>query len=282
MTTPTIGISPSRTLPPLGISTGTILQNTQTDFLLSLSHHHHHNQRESSISTNNTNSSKPPLSPPNNNLHQSSGSSSHSSNPPSPIQLPNFSSNFITCIKPQTFSQGGSDDWATEALLRLHGSTNSTPGNTPPHKSDQSDNHDHPMHFINGSQSSSPTPQSNPSNTSNSTPSNSLNFISDETVNFPPFSENSDQTGKNNNAFKRKKRGKLPGEATSTLKKWLFEHNMHPYPTEEEKLSLANSTSLSFNQINNWFTNARRRILPRQLDRKVYGSPLFSHFSISK
>eukprot|EP01133_Synstelium_polycarpum_P006532 gene6532-7564_t len=79
----------------------------------------------------------------------------------------------------------------------------------------------------------------------------------------------------------KKKRGKLPNEATSTLKKWLFEHNMHPYPTEEEKGVLAHSTSLSFSQINNWFTNARRRILPRQLDRKVFGSPLFSHFSMT-
>ncbi|EGC31601.1 hypothetical protein DICPUDRAFT_39700 [Dictyostelium purpureum] len=129
-------------------------------------------------------------------------------------------------------------------------------------------------------------------------------FISDETVNFQ-YSNNSNNTnninnntnnnnsnnnnnnnnnnnGDGSNGLKRKKRGKLPGEATSILKKWLFEHNMHPYPTEEEKVALANSTSLSFNQINNWFTNARRRILPRQLDRKVFGSPLFSHFSIQK
>eukprot|EP01112_Ceratiomyxa_fruticulosa_P007522 TRINITY_DN1957_c0_g2_i1.p1 TRINITY_DN1957_c0_g2~~TRINITY_DN1957_c0_g2_i1.p1 ORF type:complete len:616 (+),score=159.07 TRINITY_DN1957_c0_g2_i1:552-2399(+) len=62
----------------------------------------------------------------------------------------------------------------------------------------------------------------------------------------------------------KKRRGKLPEAATDVLKKWLFEHYYHPYPTEEEKAALATQTNLSLNQINNWFTNARRRILPKQ------------------
>lgn len=61
----------------------------------------------------------------------------------------------------------------------------------------------------------------------------------------------------------KKRRGKLPEQATSTLKKWLFEHCYHPYPTEDEKTILCASTNLTLNQINNWFTNARRRILPK-------------------
>eukprot|EP01113_Clastostelium_recurvatum_P031890 TRINITY_DN4032_c1_g1_i1.p1 TRINITY_DN4032_c1_g1~~TRINITY_DN4032_c1_g1_i1.p1 ORF type:complete len:537 (+),score=122.03 TRINITY_DN4032_c1_g1_i1:245-1855(+) len=69
----------------------------------------------------------------------------------------------------------------------------------------------------------------------------------------------------------KKKRGKLPEVATSILKKWLFDHYIHPYPTEEEKGALATKTNLSLNQINNWFTNARRRILPKS---KGQSSPM--------
>ena len=61
----------------------------------------------------------------------------------------------------------------------------------------------------------------------------------------------------------KKRRSKLPEYSTSVLKKWLFEHWFHPYPAEEEKAILCNQTNLTLNQINNWFTNARRRILPR-------------------
>ncbi|ESN90177.1 hypothetical protein HELRODRAFT_148447, partial [Helobdella robusta] len=57
------------------------------------------------------------------------------------------------------------------------------------------------------------------------------------------------------------KRGILPKQATRVLKTWLFKHLLHPYPTEEEKKSLADHTNLSALQVNNWFINARRRIL---------------------
>lgn len=40
----------------------------------------------------------------------------------------------------------------------------------------------------------------------------------------------------------------------------------HPYPTEEEKRSLAAQTRLTLLQVNNWFINARRRILQPMLD----------------
>eukprot|EP01105_Mastigella_eilhardi_P018771 TRINITY_DN4379_c0_g2_i1.p1 TRINITY_DN4379_c0_g2~~TRINITY_DN4379_c0_g2_i1.p1 ORF type:complete len:314 (-),score=75.31 TRINITY_DN4379_c0_g2_i1:93-1034(-) len=60
-----------------------------------------------------------------------------------------------------------------------------------------------------------------------------------------------------------KRRGKLPRPATNILKSWLFAHTANPYPSEEEKEELARSTCLSMGQVNNWFTNARRRLLPR-------------------
>ncbi|XP_067928380.1 homeobox protein PKNOX1-like isoform X2 [Watersipora subatra] len=62
------------------------------------------------------------------------------------------------------------------------------------------------------------------------------------------------------------KRGVLPKHATQTMKSWLFQHIVHPYPTEEEKKQLSQQTNLSILQVNNWFINARRRILQPMLD----------------
>lgn len=55
---------------------------------------------------------------------------------------------------------------------------------------------------------------------------------------------------------------RLPREATEVLKEWMMspEHFHHPYPTEEEKLNLSHQTNVSLPQLNNWFTNARKRL----------------------
>ncbi|PNY16522.1 BEL1-like homeodomain protein 9-like [Trifolium pratense] len=57
----------------------------------------------------------------------------------------------------------------------------------------------------------------------------------------------------------RPQRG-LPERAVSVLKAWLFEHFLHPYPTDTDKLMLAKQTGLSRNQVSNWFINARVRL----------------------
>ena len=44
---------------------------------------------------------------------------------------------------------------------------------------------------------------------------------------------------------------------------WLREHQDNPYPNDDEKEMLIQQTGLTINQINYWFTNARRRILPK-------------------
>eukprot|EP00743_Colponemidia_sp_Colp-15_P006523 GILK01007026.1.p1 GENE.GILK01007026.1~~GILK01007026.1.p1 ORF type:complete len:451 (+),score=52.57 GILK01007026.1:42-1355(+) len=56
------------------------------------------------------------------------------------------------------------------------------------------------------------------------------------------------------------KRGSLPRPAIIKLRTWLFEHFEHPYPTEQQKAELAEKTSLTYLQVNNWFINARVRI----------------------
>ena len=60
----------------------------------------------------------------------------------------------------------------------------------------------------------------------------------------------------------KKRRGNLPKSTTHVLKTWFNEHLEYPYPSESQKDDLAAQTSLTLNQISNWFINARRRILP--------------------
>nr|GMD93763.1 BEL1-like homeodomain protein 11 [Ipomoea batatas] len=41
---------------------------------------------------------------------------------------------------------------------------------------------------------------------------------------------------------------------------WLFEHFLHPYPKDSEKVTLARQTGLTRSQVANWFINARVRL----------------------
>ncbi|KAK8992202.1 hypothetical protein V6N11_048293 [Hibiscus sabdariffa] len=58
---------------------------------------------------------------------------------------------------------------------------------------------------------------------------------------------------------KKKKKGKLPKEARQQLLDWWSRHYKWPYPSESQKLDLAESTGLDPKQINNWFINQRKR-----------------------
>ncbi|XP_029568151.1 homeobox protein PKNOX1.1 isoform X3 [Salmo trutta] len=71
----------------------------------------------------------------------------------------------------------------------------------------------------------------------------------------------------------KNKRGVLPKQATNVMRSWLFQHIGHPYPTEDEKKQIATQTNLSLLQVNNWFINARRRILQPMLDASSSETP---------
>uniref|UniRef100_A0A7N5ZXK7 Meis homeobox 1 n=1 Tax=Anabas testudineus TaxID=64144 RepID=A0A7N5ZXK7_ANATE len=65
---------------------------------------------------------------------------------------------------------------------------------------------------------------------------------------------------------RNKKRGIFPKVATNIMRAWLFQHLTHPYPSEEQKKQLAQDTGLTILQVNNWFINARRRIVQPMID----------------
>ncbi|XP_039057501.1 BEL1-like homeodomain protein 1 [Hibiscus syriacus] len=57
----------------------------------------------------------------------------------------------------------------------------------------------------------------------------------------------------------RPQRG-LPEKSVSVLRAWLFEHFLHPYPKDSDKIMLAKQTGLTRSQVSNWFINARVRL----------------------
>ncbi|KAK0408131.1 hypothetical protein QR680_003790 [Steinernema hermaphroditum] len=71
--------------------------------------------------------------------------------------------------------------------------------------------------------------------------------------------------GANGNS-KRKVPKVFSKEAITKFRAWLFQNLTHPYPSEEQKKQLAADTGLTILQVNNWFINARRRIVQPMID----------------
>ncbi|PAA72478.1 hypothetical protein BOX15_Mlig009495g1 [Macrostomum lignano] len=65
---------------------------------------------------------------------------------------------------------------------------------------------------------------------------------------------------------RQRKRGIFPKCATNIMRAWLFQNLSHPYPSEEQKKQLSGDTGLTILQVNNWFINARRRIVQPMID----------------
>ena len=49
----------------------------------------------------------------------------------------------------------------------------------------------------------------------------------------------------------------VPISAKKFLKQWFLENLNNPYPTEDQKMKIAENTGLTVLQVNNWFINAR-------------------------
>jgi hypothetical protein len=80
--------------------------------------------------------------------------------------------------------------------------------------------------------------------------------------------DSSERDGGSSRRISRSKRANYPKSVTTILRNWLSRNLANPYPSEEAKKRLGEDTGLDFTQINNWFINARRRVLPAWIAEK--------------
>ncbi|KAG8175245.1 hypothetical protein JTE90_019403 [Oedothorax gibbosus] len=77
--------------------------------------------------------------------------------------------------------------------------------------------------------------------------------------NYSIFTMSSTRKSSGDRTSSGSKRRNFSEGQTAVLKGWLNANLGHPYPTESEKLVLARKADLSKNQVNDYYTNARRR-----------------------
>lgn len=111
-----------------------------------------------------------------------------------------------------------------------------------------------------------PGPLSQQPSSQQSTDNNSEagSFLGDASVGSGDGTGDDDDDDRNKK--RQKKRGIFPKVATNIMRAWLFQHLTHPYPSEDQKKQLAQDTGLTILQVNNWFINARRRIVQPMID----------------
>ncbi|KAK4469815.1 hypothetical protein MN116_006627 [Schistosoma mekongi] len=139
----------------------------------------------------------------------------------------------------------------------------------------QTHNHHQHSHSLNHHMSQ-PLSQSNtPMSRSHGNASQDMNSEAGDGIdNSVGSGENFDEFDLEEKSIKRqKKRGIFPKAATNIMRAWLFQHLSHPYPSEEQKKQLATDTGLTILQVNNWFINARRRIVQPMIDQSNRAGP---------
>lgn len=83
---------------------------------------------------------------------------------------------------------------------------------------------------------------------------------------YSPISVQNQRYTGSSQSFAISKKSSFPKEASQILLGWLQKNRSNPYPSDGEKDDLRQQTGLTMVQINNWFTNARRRVLKRWKD----------------
>ncbi|CAD5223287.1 unnamed protein product [Bursaphelenchus okinawaensis] len=96
-------------------------------------------------------------------------------------------------------------------------------------------------------------------------------FKGDDNVSNGSLNEDGrDSVNSDGNAPSERSKRKVPKvfskEAITKFRAWLFQNLAHPYPSEDQKKQLAGETGLTILQVNNWFINARRRIVQPMID----------------
>lgn len=79
-------------------------------------------------------------------------------------------------------------------------------------------------------------------------------------------------TGNADGTKGRKSRKNFPDSVTTVLRKWFYDHFLHPYPEDYEKAELAEKTGLTVEQVSYWFVNQRKRVWQPLLRARRSGS----------
>ncbi|XP_060069945.1 homeobox protein Meis1-like [Ylistrum balloti] len=117
------------------------------------------------------------------------------------------------------------------------------------------------------------TSQSNTNSSQHADNNSEIGDGLDNSVGSGEGTADEDADGDRSNSKRQKKRGIFPKVATNIMRAWLFQHLTHPYPSEEQKKQLAQDTGLTILQVNNWFINARRRIVQPMIDQSNRAAP---------
>mmetsp|Transcript_44168 Transcript_44168/g.106702 ORF Transcript_44168/g.106702 Transcript_44168/m.106702 type:complete len:261 (+) Transcript_44168:159-941(+) len=92
-----------------------------------------------------------------------------------------------------------------------------------------------------------------------------------------PESQPGGEAAKEGASVKRKSNGRagkknLTSECVAVLKEWYDQHTEWPYPTQHDKQELSKKVGMSEETVNNWFINARKRLMNRHEKERIIGA----------
>ena len=196
----------------------------------------------------------------------------------------NFCERYITCLKGKmpndlaVETQGDDDDTASKISLSNFDAADETdsgsdhrPSSNGSHFSEQDD-------LLSNRSSDTPVSTTAPVQSTQPTKSRGIKREAEDTEDSNSRGSDEQTEGESNSGNgkptkRSKKRGIFSKAATNILRAWLFQHLQHPYPSEDQKKQLGAETGLTILQVNNWFINARRRIVQPMIDQTNRGAP---------